>query len=73
MFNYRTQLDLVVQQLFAFNIGVEVGQLVIVAFVLFASFLAFNVGKIRQREWNLFISGGAAANALVMALERLPF
>ena len=67
------QLNLVVQQLFAFNIGVEIGQLVIVGFVLFAAFLAFNIGKIRQREWNLFISGGAAANSLVMALERLPF
>ena len=67
------QLNLVVQQLFAFNIGVEVGQLVIVGFVLLAAFLAFNIGKIRQREWNLFISGGAAANSLVMALERLPF
>ena len=67
------QLNLVVQQLFAFNIGVEIGQLVIVGFVLLAAFLAFNIGKIRQREWNLFISGGAAANSLVMALERLPF
>lgn len=67
------QLNLVVQQLFAFNIGVEIGQLVIVGCVLFAAFLAFNIGNIRQREWNLFISGGAAANSLVMALERLPF
>lgn len=69
----KDQLDLVVQQLLAFNIGVEIGQLTIVGFILFASFLAFNIGKIRQREWNLFISGGAAFNALVMALERLPF
>ena len=69
----RDESNLVVQQLFAFNIGVEVGQLVIVAIVLFTAFLAFNIAKIRQREWNLFISGGAAANALVMALERLPF
>ncbi|MFZ4426438.1 MAG: HupE/UreJ family protein [Saprospiraceae bacterium] len=69
----RDELDLVVQQLFAFNIGVELGQLVIVSVVLFVAFLAFNILYIRQREWNLFISGGAAANALVMALERLPF
>jgi hypothetical protein len=69
----RDELDLVVRQLFAFNIGVELGQLVIVSVVLFIAFLAFNIARIRQREWNLFISGGAAANALVMALERLPF
>ncbi|MBK6947922.1 MAG: HupE/UreJ family protein [Haliscomenobacter sp.] len=61
-----------VKQLFAFNIGVEVGQLLIIACVLAASYIAFNLGKIKQREWNLFISGGAAANALVIALERWP-
>ena len=61
-----------VKQLFAFNVGVEAGQLLIIACVLTASFIAFNLGKIKQREWNLFISGGAAANALVIALERWP-
>ena len=61
-----------VKQLFAFNIGVEMGQLLIIACVLTAAYIAFNLGKIKQREWNLFISGGAAANALVIALERWP-
>jgi hypothetical protein len=62
-----------IQQLFAFNIGVELGQLAIVAFVLFASFIAMNILKVKQREWNLFISGGAAGIALIMALERIPW
>ena len=61
-----------IKQLFAFNIGVEMGQLLIIACVLTAAYIAFNLGKIKQREWNLFISGGAAANALVIALERWP-
>lgn len=61
-----------VQQLFAFNIGVELGQLAIVACILAASAAAFNLAHIKQREWNLFISGGAAMNALIIALERLP-
>lgn len=61
-----------VQQLLAFNIGVELGQLLIVAVILVISFIAFNLLKIKQREWNLFISGAAAGLSLVMALERLP-
>jgi hypothetical protein len=63
--------DSLVRQLFAFNLGVEIGQLAIVAFILTASFIAFNLLRVRQREWNLFISGAAASLALVMALERL--
>ena len=61
-----------VLQLFAFNIGVEAGQLAIVGTVLLTSFLAFNVFKVKQREWNLFVSGAAAGLSLVMALERIP-
>ncbi|GJM33415.1 MAG: hypothetical protein DHS20C18_24160 [Saprospiraceae bacterium] len=60
-----------ITQLLAFNIGVELGQLIIVAAILFTSFLAFNVLKIRQRDWNLFISGMAAGPALIMAIERI--
>ncbi len=60
-----------VTQLLAFNIGVELGQLIIVAAILLTSFLAFNVLKIKQRDWNLFVSGMAAGPALIMTLERI--
>jgi len=62
-----------VLQLFAFNLGVELGQLLIVGLILAASFVAFRVLQIQQREWNLFISGSAFGLALIMALERTPF
>jgi hypothetical protein len=62
-----------VQQLLAFNVGVEIGQLLIVGCILLASLLAFNLARVKQREWNLFISGGAAMSASILALERLPF
>lgn len=65
------QEDQLVTQLLAFNIGVELGQLAIVAIILGIAFLALSVLRIRQREWNLFVSGAAAGLALVMALERL--
>ncbi|MEO0338601.1 MAG: HupE/UreJ family protein [Bacteroidota bacterium] len=62
-----------ITQLLSFNIGVELGQLLIVAFILVASFVAISLLKVKQREWNLFISGAAAGISLIMALERVPF
>jgi len=64
--------DLIVQ-LLAFNIGVEIGQLTIVAVILVFSLLAFSVLRVKQREYNLFVSGAAAGLSLVMMLERNPF
>ncbi|MCB0550745.1 MAG: HupE/UreJ family protein [Phaeodactylibacter sp.] len=61
-----------VTQLLAFNIGVEIGQLTIVTAVLCLSFIMLYPLKVKQREWNIFISGSAFGLALVMALERVP-
>jgi hypothetical protein len=66
------QEDQLVQQLLAFNIGVELGQLAIVAVILLLSFVALNILQVRQRSWNLFVSGAAFGIALIMALERVP-
>lgn len=62
-----------VRQLFAFNIGVELGQLTIVAVILLLAFVGMKLLRIPQRDWNLFISGMAAGPALIMAVERIPF
>ncbi len=59
------------QQLLAFNLGVEVGQLLIVLVVLLFAFTAMQGLKVQQRSWTLFISGAAAGLSLVMALERI--
>ncbi len=66
------QEDQLVTQLLAFNIGVELGQLAIIAVILLISALALNLARVKQRSWNLFISGGAFGIALIMALERVP-
>ncbi len=52
--------------LFAFNIGIEAGQLSIVAVILLVSFLAFNVLKISQQSWTQFISGAAFGIAVTL-------
>lgn len=58
----------IVQPLLAFNLGIEGGQLLIVAFILVASFLAFNVFKISQRAWTQFVSGAAFGIAVTLLL-----
>ena len=62
-----------VPQLLAFNIGVELGQLLIVACILGMSYLVLSVFNAKQREWTLFISGAAAGVALVLIKDTWPF
>jgi hypothetical protein len=60
-------------QLFAFNLGVELGQLAILVIIFLIGGLAMGVLSVKQREWNLFVSGAAFGLAFVMMLERLPW
>ena len=63
----------IILQLLAFNIGLEVGQLLIVLAVLLITFVCLNLFKLNRREYLLFISGGILGVALQMAIERIPF
>lgn len=56
--------------LFSFNLGLEVGQIMIMCFVLAASFIMLNLLRVKHREWNLFISGAAAGIAFIIMTER---
>lgn len=60
-----------VGQLFAFNVGVELGQLAIVVVILTVSFIVFTVLKVKQKHWNWLVSCIAGLMALKMALERV--
>ena len=57
-----------IQQLLAFNIGVELGQMLIVLIILGVSFVLLELLKVQPRSWNLFISGAAAGIALTLLL-----
>ena len=59
--------------LFGFNIGLEAGQIFVVAIILTIGILFLNFLKINRRDWVLFLSAGVFALSLKMALERLPF
>ena len=61
----------IVAELFAFNLGLEFGQVVIVLSVLLLSFLSINIIKLRKRDWNLFLSSAIFGIAFIMAAERM--
>ena len=52
--------------LLSFNIGLELGQLLIVALILGAMFIAERILKMKQNEWVLFLSGVAAGISLIL-------
>lgn len=59
--------------LFGFNMGLEAGQIFVVAIILTIGMLFLNYFKIKQRDWIFFLSSGVFALSIKMALERLPF
>ncbi len=62
-----------VPQLLAFNIGVELGQLLIVGCILALSFVVLSIFQAKQRDWTLFVSGAAAGVALLLMKDTWPF
>ena len=62
----------IVAQLFAFNLGLEVGQLMIVSCILLLSYLLVGLLKVNRRGYILYCSGGVFALAMQMVLQRWP-
>ena len=62
----------VVSELLAFNLGLEAGQLIIVAAVLLVSWLAVKLCKAPRHEYTVFMSGAIFSVASIMAIERFP-
>lgn len=59
--------------LFGFNVGLEAGQIFVVAIILAIGILFLNALKVKRRDWVFFLSAGVFALSIKMALERLPF
>lgn len=57
--------------LFSFNLGIETGQLGIVAVITLLAYMFMQVLKVKQRDWNLFVSGMAAGIALILMMDRI--
>ncbi|UKB83330.1 HupE/UreJ family protein [Chryseobacterium sp. MEBOG06] len=59
--------------LLGFNIGLELGQIVIVFAILIILFMMLTIFKVNKKDWILFVSSGVFALSLKMTLERIPF
>jgi hypothetical protein len=57
------------QQLLAFNIGIELGQLLIVSILLVIGFLMMNLFRAKKRDWIMVLSSAAAGIALILMIE----
>ncbi|GAB2794818.1 HupE/UreJ family protein [Rhabdobacter roseus] len=57
------------QPLLAFNVGLELGQLVIVFIVLLIAFGLVDLGRVPKRSWNYILSGIIAGMALSLILN----
>ena len=56
--------------LFSFNIGLEIGQIMIVLLFMLASYLAVNKRNFPEREWTLIVSGAGLGISLILMIER---
>ncbi len=59
----------ILSPLLAFNIGLELGQLLIVSFVLAISYLLLNLARVAQLRWVLIVSGIVAGMATSLLLD----
>jgi len=61
----------IVKQLFAFNIGIELGQIVVVLFLMLSYFLLIKFFAIKHRDWTLFLSGAGFGVGGVLLITNL--
>jgi len=59
----------ILTQLLAFNVGLEMGQIVIVLIFLVCTFLFIDLIGVSRRDWRLIISSGIAAIATTLIIE----
>ena len=64
--------DSIIVPLLAFNIGVELGQILIVLCILMLTALMIHVFRVKHRDWILVLAGAGAGIALTLMLERWP-
>lgn len=72
--NYLRSLlgDDLLMPLFAFNVGLEAGQLIVVATIFGLQYVVINTISVKPRQWNLVVSLTAGAISLLLAAQRIP-
>ena len=55
--------------LMGFNLGIEIGQLLVVSIIVIVASLVVKFAQVKHRDWNLFVSGAAAGISIVLMNE----
>ncbi|MBI9053343.1 MAG: HupE/UreJ family protein [Bacteroidales bacterium] len=63
----------IIKPLLAFNIGIEIGQIFVVAIILSFSVLALYLLKLKKQDWSFILSGSGLGISLILLIERFPF
>lgn len=61
----------IISQLLAFNLGLELGQIIVVALFLALSFILVDLMKVSRRDLKLILSSAIAGVALVLLKDRI--
>jgi hypothetical protein len=61
----------IIKQLFAFNVGLELGQIIIVVIFLTTSFIVVGLCGANRRDWKLIISSAIAGVALILMKDKI--
>lgn len=59
----------IVTPLLGFNIGIELGQLLVVFVIVGIAYIFLNLLNVKHRDWNVFVSGAAAGMSLILMME----
>ncbi len=59
--------------LFSFNVGIEAGQILIVAVIMLLTKVVVDFLHYSRREWHVLMSGAGLGVSLVLMIERFPF
>lgn len=62
----------IIKPLFAFNIGIELGQILIVLIFFVLTFFAITFLKVSKRTWTVSISGLSIVISLILLIIRFP-
>jgi len=59
--------------LFSFNVGIEIGQILIVSIIMLTTQVVVELLRFPRREWHILLSGAGLGVSLVLMFERFPF
>jgi hypothetical protein len=57
--------------LFAFNVGLELGQIIIVAIFLITAFILVDLFTVNRRDWKIVLSSAIAGMALLLIKDKI--